>query len=311
MSTSRVLFDEPGPIARRRIRVATVVVSIAVAGLIALAVRRFADHGQLDADKWRPYTTWPMWRYLLQGVRATVEAAAVATGLSLAGGIVLALGRLSPHRRFRWPAVVYIEVMRTVPVLLLVYIVLFGLPHYGVNLPLFWKLVAPLSVSSAAVFAEIFRAGILSLDRGQREAGLAIGMTRRQTMWIVVLPQAVRRLLPSLVSQSVGLLKDTSLGFIVSYSELLYSGRILATYNRLLIQTYIVIALVYIVINASLSKFARTLEARQGVRPAGRRRLLGFVRPRPYVAGSPHLRARPEHPAPQSEGPEPQNKIPA
>ncbi|MYW03824.1 amino acid ABC transporter permease [Streptomyces sp. SID3343] len=280
MSASRVLFDEPGPIARRRMRIATIVVAIVTAGLLVLAVRRFADHGQLDADKWRPYTTWPMWRYLLEGLWATVRAAAVATVLSVLGGIVLAMGRLSRRRWVRWPATAYIEVMRTVPVLLLVYLVLFGLPHYGVDLPLFWKLVAPLSVSSAAIFAEIFRAGILSLDRGQREAGLAIGLSDAQTMRIIVLPQAVRRLLPSLISQSVGLLKDTSLGFIVSYTELLYSGRILASYNRLLIQTYIVIALVYIVINASLSKFARTLEARQGVRPAGRRNLRTLVRGR-------------------------------
>ncbi|WP_331770683.1 amino acid ABC transporter permease (plasmid) [Embleya sp. NBC_00888] len=280
MSASRVLFDEPGPIARRRMRIAGIVVAVAVAALLALAVRRFADHGQLDADKWRPYTTWPMWRYLLEGLWATLRAAAVATALSVAGGIVLALGRLSRRRALRWPATVYIEVMRTVPVLLLVYLVLFGLPHYGVDLPLFWKLVLPLSVSAAAIFAEIFRAGILSLDRGQREAGLAVGLTDTQTMRLIVLPQAVRRLLPSLVSQSVGLLKDTSLGFIVSYSELLYSGRVLASYNRLLIQTYIIIALVYIVLNASLSKLARTLEARQGFRPAGRRSLRTLVRAR-------------------------------
>ncbi|MEU0933784.1 amino acid ABC transporter permease [Embleya sp. NPDC005971] len=285
MSASRVLFDEPGPIARRRMRIAGIVAGVTVAALLALAVRRFADHGQLDADKWRPYTTWPMWRYLLEGLWATIRAAAVATALSVAGGIVLALGRLSRRRALRWPATVYIEVMRTVPVLLLVYLVLFGLPHYGVDLPLFWKLVLPLSVSAAAVFAEIFRAGILSLDRGQREAGLAVGLTDTQTMRLIVLPQAIRRLLPSLVSQSVGLLKDTSLGFIVSYSELLYSGRVLASYNRLLIQTYIIIALVYIVLNASLSKLARTLEARQGFRPAGRRNLRTLLRARAGADG--------------------------
>ncbi|MFF7245213.1 amino acid ABC transporter permease [Embleya sp. NPDC008237] len=280
MSASRVLFDEPGPIARRRMRIAGIVATVAAAALLALAVRRFADHGQLDADKWRPYTTWPMWRYLLEGLWATIRAAVVATVLSMAGGIVLALGRLSRRRVLRWSATGYIEVMRTVPVLLLVYLVLFGLPHYGVDLPLFWKLVLPLSVSASAVFAEIFRAGILSLDRGQREAGLAVGLTDTQTMRLIVLPQAVRRLLPSLVSQSVGLLKDTSLGFIVSYSELLYSGRVLASYNRLLIQTYIIIALVYIVLNASLSKLARTLEARQGFQSAGRRSMRTLLRAR-------------------------------
>jgi glutamate transport system permease protein len=146
--------------------------------------------------------------------------------------------------------------------------VLLALPRYGVDLPLFWKLVAPLSVSNAAAFAEIFRAGIRSVERGQLEAGLALGLTRGRAMRLIVLPQAARRVLPSLVSQSAGLLKDTSLGYVVSYAELLYSGKVLANYNHLLIQTYLVIALIYLVINASLAKLARTLEARQRTRPS-------------------------------------------
>lgn len=267
MTAQRLLFDEPGPRARHRIRIATVLAVLAGLALIGLALRQFADNGQLGADRWRPYGTWPMWRYLLDGLKATAEAAVVSIALSMAGGIVLALGRLSPNRLIRWPAATYVEVVRTVPALLLVYIVLFALPKYGLDLPLFWKLVAPLSVSNAAAFAEIFRAGIRSVERGQTEAGLAVGLTRGQTMRLIVLPQAARRVLPSLVSQSVGLLKDTSLGYVVSYAELLYSGKVLANYNHLLIQTYIIIALVYLVINATLSKVARTLEARQRNRP--------------------------------------------
>jgi glutamate transport system permease protein len=106
------------------------------------------------------------------------------------------------------------------------------------------------------------------VERGQLEAGLSIGLTRGRAMRLIVLPQAARRVLPSLVSQSAGLLKDTSLGYVVSYAELLYSGKVLANYNHLLIQTYLVIALVYLVINASLAKLARTLEARQRTRPS-------------------------------------------
>ncbi|MDH2427022.1 amino acid ABC transporter permease [Sphaerisporangium sp. TRM90804] len=260
---ARLLFDEPGPRARRRIRVATVVASLAVLALLLLAVRQFAAAGQLDAARWQPYATWPMWRYLLNGLWSTLLAAVVSAALAMAGGLVLALGRLSSRRPVRWASAAYIEVVRTVPALLLVYVVLFALPRYGLDLPLFWKLVVPLAVSNAAAFAGIFRAGVLSVDRGQTEAGLAIGLTRGRTMRMIVLPQAARRVLPSIVSQSVGLLKDTSLGFVVSYAELLYSGKVLANYNHLLIQTYIVVALVYLVVNASLSKLARTLESRQ------------------------------------------------
>ncbi len=261
--SSTALFDEPGPRARRRIRVATVLGTLAALALAALAVRQFAANGQLDPERWQPYTTWPMWRYLLGGLWSTALAAVVSAALAMAFGLLLALGRLSERRWVRLPAAGYVEVVRTIPALLLVYVVLFGLPRYGLDLPLFWKLVVPLAVSNAAAFAEIFRAGILSVERGQSEAGLAVGLTRGQTMRLVVLPQAARRVLPSIVSQSVGLLKDTSLGFVVSYAELLYSGKVLASFNGLLIQTYLIVALIYLVVNLSLSKLARTLEARQ------------------------------------------------
>jgi glutamate transport system permease protein len=283
MSSSRLLFDEPGPRARRRIRYATAVTLLAGAVLVALALRQFADNGQLAADRWRPYGTWPMWRYLLEGLRSTVYAAVVSIALAMAAGVVLALGRLSPARWLRVPSAAYVEVVRTIPALLLVYAVLFALPKYGVDLPLFWKLVVPLSVSNAAAFAEIFRAGIRSVERGQLEAGLALGLTRGRAMRLIVLPQAARRVLPSLVSQSAGLLKDTSLGFVVSYAELLYSGKVLANYNHLLIQTYLVIALIYLVINASLAKLARTLEARQRTRPS--RAVREAVPAAPYPSG--------------------------
>jgi glutamate transport system permease protein len=260
---STVLFDEPGPKALRRIRLATVLGTLAALALAALAVRQFAANGQLDAARWQPYATWPMWRYLLDGLWSTFLAAVVSAALSMALGLLLALGRVSPRAWVRGPAATYVEVVRTIPALLLVYVVLFALPRYGLDLPLFWKLVVPLTVSNAAAYAEIFRAGVNSIERGQTEAGLAVGLTRLQTMRLIVLPQAARRVLPSLVSQSVGLLKDTSLGFVVSYGELLYSGKVLAAYNGLLIQTYLVVALIYLVVNMSLSKLARTLEARQ------------------------------------------------
>ncbi|MFI7614685.1 amino acid ABC transporter permease [Nonomuraea terrae] len=260
-----VLFDEPGPKAVRRIRVATVLGTLAVVALAVLAVRQFAANGQLDAARWQPYATWPMWRYLLNGLWSTFLAAVVSAVLAMAFGLLLALGRLSPRAWVRGPSAAYVEVVRTIPALLLVYVVLFALPRYGLDLPLFWKLVVPLTVSNAAAYAEIFRAGINSVERGQMEAGLAIGLTRLRAMLLVVLPQAARRVLPSLVSQSVGLLKDTSLGFVVSYGELLYSGKVLAAYNGLLIQTYLVVALIYLVVNMSLSKLARVLEARQSV----------------------------------------------
>ena len=158
---------------------------------LVAAVCQFASHGEFAADRWEPFTTWPIWRYLLNGLWATLRAAAATAVLSAALGLLLALGRLSTHRPLRWLAGAYVEIFRTVPALLLIYVTLFALPQYGLNLPLFWKLVVPLVVSNSAAFAEIFRAGILALDRGQTEAGLAVGLRRGQAMALVVLPQAL------------------------------------------------------------------------------------------------------------------------
>ncbi|MGW0216646.1 amino acid ABC transporter permease [Micromonospora chokoriensis] len=283
--TQQILFDEPGPRARRRIRIATVVGAVLLVGAVVAAVRQFASHGELAAERWEPFTTWPIWRYLLTGLWATVRAAAATAVLSAVLGLLLALGRLSAHRPLRWLAGAYVEIFRTVPTLLLIYVTLFALPQYGMNFPLFWKLVVPLVVSNSAAFAEIFRSGILALDRGQTEAGLAVGLRRGQVMALVVLPQALLQLTPSLVSQLVGLLKDTSLGFVVSYTELLYSGQVLSSYTHLLIQTFLVVALIYLVVNASLSKFARVLQARNG-RFGGRRGRRDADLPPPLIEGT-------------------------
>ncbi|MFI6029164.1 amino acid ABC transporter permease [Amycolatopsis magusensis] len=259
-----VLFDEPGPRARRRIRVATAVSVLAGALLLALAIRQFAINGELDWKKWAPYTQWPNWRYLLTALGQTLLAAGLSAGLGGLAGLLLAVARVSRNVVVSGLARAYMETVRVIPAVLLIYVVLFVLPSLGLDLPLLWKLVVPLAVSSSAQFGEIFRAGILSLDRGQGEAAAALGLNNGQAMRLVILPQALRRVVPSLVSQTGGVLKDTSLGFFVSYAELLFSGKVLIGYyqNQLLIQTYLVIGAIYFTANYALSRFARWLERR-------------------------------------------------
>ncbi|MEI4271887.1 amino acid ABC transporter permease [Klenkia sp. LSe6-5] len=256
------LYDEPGPRTRRRIRIASVVSVLVLAGALALMLRQFASRGQLDADRWSPFLSWPIWEYLLVGLRGTLLAAAVVAVLGGALGVLLALGRLSPITPLRWLCTGFIEVFRTLPVLLLIYLMLFGLPAYGINLPVLWKLAIPLTVANSAAIAEIVRAGVLSLPRGQTEAGYSLGMRRLQVMRAVVLPQALRAVTPSLVVQLVSLLKDTSLGYVVAFTELLYRAQVLSAYNRLLIQTFLVVTLVYLVVNGSLSALASRLRRR-------------------------------------------------
>lgn len=258
--SATVLYDEPGPRTRRRIFVWSVISALAVLGLIGLGLFQFAKHGQLDADKWAPFTQWPIWEYLFVGLLGTLEAAAYVAVLSAAAGVFLALGRLSRVRVLRWLATGYIEIARTLPVLLMIYVTLFALPSAGVNLPLLWKLVLPLTIANAAAFAEVFRAGILALPKGQAEAAVSLGLTGGQTMRLVVLPQAVRHVTPSLVSQLVSLLKDTSLGYIVAFTELLYRAQVLSAYNHLLVQTFLVVTFLYLVCNGFLSFVAHRLQ---------------------------------------------------
>jgi glutamate transport system permease protein len=260
---TRVLFDLPGPRARRRIRVFTVLSVLVMAGLAALAVRQFGVHGQLAESKWQMFTLWPYQRFLLIGLGQTAKAAAVCTVLALPLGALVALGRLAGTRILRWPAAAFTEIFRSVPALLLVYVFLLGLPRVGVNLPVFWQLVVPIVISGTATAAELFRAGVLSMDRGQFEAAYSIGLGQWAAMRLVILPQVIRRMVPVLVTQVISLVKDTTLGYVVSYSELLNSGRTLAQYTQALVQTYLVVAVVYVVLNGLLSRLAAWLEQRQ------------------------------------------------
>jgi glutamate transport system permease protein len=260
---SRVLFDLPGPRSRRRTRLATVLSVLFIAVLAALAVRQFGVHGQLAADKWRMFTQWPYQRFLLRGLAQTAQAAAVCTALALPLGALLALARLARSPLLRWPAAVFTEIFRSVPALLLVYIFLLGLPRAGLTLPVFWQLVVPIVISGTATVAELFRAGVLSMDRGQFEAAYSVGLGYWQAMWLVILPQVIRRMVPVLVTQVISLVKDTTLGYVVSYSELLNSGRTLAQYTQALVQTYLVVAVIYVIVNGLLSRLAVLLEQRQ------------------------------------------------
>ncbi len=259
-NTSSFLYEEPGPRGRRRIMIGSIISTAALLGVVSLGLWQFGSHGQLDAEKWLPFLDLAIWQFLLVGLGGTLIAAAIVAALGSIFGVVLALGRLSKVRAVRWLATGYIEVARTIPVLLLIYLMLFGLPQLGINFPTLWKLVIPLTIANAAVFAEIVRAGILSLSRGQSEAALSLGLSQGQTMRLVVLPQALRNVIPSLVSQLVSVVKDTSLGYIVAYTELLYRGQVLSAFNHLLIQTFLVVTLIYLVFNGNLSALASRLQ---------------------------------------------------
>jgi glutamate transport system permease protein len=258
--------DELGPRAKRRVVLASLAAAVAVLVFLVLAVRRLDQNGQLDADKWRPFTEWPVIRFFLGGLKNTAKAAAAAMVLAVLVGGVLALARLARRWPLRALGTLYVEFFRGLPLYLLILFCGFGLPRLDVtwlDLEPFGALVLALTIYNSSILAEIFRAGILSLDRGQGEAASAIGLGYWQSMGFVIVPQAVRRMVPAIVSQLVTLLKDTSLGSLIFYEELLRRGRINAEFTQQTLPSLVVVTVLYIVINYALSVIATRLEARQ------------------------------------------------
>jgi glutamate transport system permease protein len=257
------LGDVLGPRGRRRSQVASVVALAAIGLVIYLALKRFADAGELAWEKWEPLTQREVIRFFGEGLLHTLQAAAISLVLASLFGMVLALGRLSPLLPLRTVSRTYTEFFRGFPLILLIVFAFFGLPELGIELTRFASVCLALVLYNSAVLGEIFRAGILSLDRGQTEAADAIGLRRGQAMRMVILPQSIRRMTPTIVSQFVTLLKDTSLGFAIGYEELLRTGQIAGVFYKNELQALIAVTLIFLAVNFTLSRIARRLELRQ------------------------------------------------
>ena len=259
-----VFYDAAGPRGRRRVLAGSILGGLLVALLVGLAVARLASKGVFEAERWQVLTRQDLLELLARGLGATLRAAALAMVLAMAIGGLLAVARLSRRRWLATVAGAWVELFRGLPLLLLILFLFLGLPAAGITISTFWALVGGLTLYNSAVLGEIFRAGILSLPRGQTEAASAIGLRRGQTLRLILIPQAVRRMLPALISQLVTLLKDTSLGFVIAYAELLRTGRNAVEFlgGPYSIPVYTAIAVVYIAVNASLSFLARWLDRR-------------------------------------------------
>jgi glutamate transport system permease protein len=269
MSYESQLFDAQGPKGRRRMRIASVIAGAVLLLMLWAAFHRLASKGQFDHDRWALFSDPGTMKFLLGGLMATLKATAISAVLSGLLALPLALARLSGRRVFRWASRVFIEVFRAVPVLLLILFLAIGLPQLGIQVSALTVLVVGLTLYNSAVIAEIVRAGILSLDRGQREAALALGQSPGQAMRLVVLPQALRRMIPALLSQLLAILQDTSLGYVIPYDELLRRGQVIASYSpRSLLPSFMVVATVYGITSLALLWLTRWVEHRQQRSPA-------------------------------------------
>ena len=272
------LYDVPGPRARTTNRTIAVVGTVVVLAILGFVLFRFADSGLFTYEQWDWITYELIQISLLNALVATLQAFAVGAVFALVFGAVFAAARLSDHAWVRAPAVVVVEFFRAVPLLILIF-----LAYFGLQIDAFWSVVIGLTLYNGSVLAEVFRAGVLSIPRGQSEAAYALGMRKTQVMTTILLPQAIRVMLPTVISQLVVLLKDTALGFIIGYQELLFQARQIGSQIQLdapIIPVAIVIAVIYIGLCLLLSALATYAERRSrrrspaaskmGPTPAGR-----------------------------------------
>lgn len=271
MSQASILFDLPGPRARARQRVLAIVGGLVI--LAAVAAMVWLLRYELRPEMWAPFADPVTWTaYLLPGLQATLTAAAVSVVTAGVLGLLLGVGRLSVSALVRVPAGVLVEFFRAVPVLMMMIFSYYALVFSGIlsgPQASFMGVVLGLTLYNAAVIAELVRSGVLSLPLGQTEAGLAVGLTRRQTLSSVLLPQAIRAMLPALISQLIVVLKDTALGYIIIYFELLRSAeRLSARYGNVIV-AYLVVAVIFILINWGLATLAQAVQHRMATRQAG------------------------------------------
>lgn len=265
-SVRAALYEAPGPRARRRIAIGTAVSAVLLALLAALVVRQFYVTGQLASRYWSFLLEWPTWRFLLQGFVGTVEVALTAGAIALVLGLALMLGRTSGIAPLAALCRVVTDFFRGVPSLLLIYFFFLVVPQYGIQMPAFWMLTLPVALAASGVLAEVFRAGVNAVPKGQVEAALSIGLSPAKTMRKIVLPQAVRYVIPSLIAQLVVVVKDTTVAYVVSYPDLMQNARVLITNYDALLSMYLVVAVIYVLINFAINKASVYVARRTGVK---------------------------------------------
>lgn len=254
-----ILFGAPTPRALTAQRAMGALSALALLALAAGIVLQFHATGQLDARFWQFFAWRTTWSFLAQGLLGTMASAAMAAIFALALGLVLTLGRLARLRLLHWPSVAVIEFLRGTPTLLLIYVGFLVLPQVGIKLSTYWMLTLPISLSAAAVVAEVYRAGVLAVPRGQTEAARSLGMREAQVFFIVVFPQALRHIVPALVAQLVIVVKDTTFGYVVTYGELMQNAKVLIANYHTLVPVYLVVSLLYCLVNYTISRASKRL----------------------------------------------------
>ena len=248
------LYEAPGPKTKKRIVIFTAVSLVALAALIFLIIRQFYITGQLNEKYWSLFTRFTTWKFLAEGLVGTLQVALVSSVVAFVIAFLLMVGRINRNKTVSWISTALIELSRGIPTLLFIYFFFLVAPQLGLKLPTFWKISLPVALSAAGVVAEVLRSGVNAVPKGQTEAAVALGMRSVTVFTKIVFPQAFRYVIPSLISELVIVLKDTTFAYVVSYADLMQNARVLISNYDALLSVYLVVALIYILINYLLNQ---------------------------------------------------------
>ena len=256
------LYEPPGSKTKKWINIFTVVSLLLLAALLYAAIRQFYVTGQLDARYWYFFAQPTTWLFIAEGLAGTVEAAVCAGVLSFAAAFLMMLGRISKYKLLRGMTRALIEFTRGVPTLLFVYFFFLVAPQYGISLPALWKIAVPVAISASGVVAEVLRSGVNAVSKGQIEAAVSLGMRGSSVFFKVVFPQAFRYVLPSLIAELVIVVKDTAFAYVVNFPDLMQNAKVLISNYSAMLSVYLVVAVIYILINYLLNKVSVIVAAR-------------------------------------------------
>lgn len=267
MSGTAVLFDNPGPRAQRTYNIVAAVAGLLLLALLVLLLMRFQEKGQLEADRWEWILTGNAWfNYLIPGIWDTLRVSAIAILLAMMLALVLAMARMSDVAPLRWFAGIFVEFFRAVPVLIMMLFTFFFLSIQQITPSSINPLIAVitgLTCYNSAVLCEVIRNGVASLPNGQAEAGLSIGLSPSAVRRSILIPQALTAMMPTLISQIIVITKDSALGYLILYPELVTRARQLGSSESATLPAYFVVAILFILINYAISKAAELVESRQ------------------------------------------------
>lgn len=250
------LFEAPGPCAKRRIRVFTVISAVILLAFVASLLKRFSDAGQFQSKYWAFFLKETTWAFIGKGLLSTVLAALGAMAVSFVFAMLLMLGRISKAAPLRWLCTALVEVTRGIPTLLFIYFFLLAAPQFGFRLNTYWKVALPVAISACGIVAEVLRSGVNAVPKGQREAAQSLGMTDSHVFWKIIFPQAFHYVIPALIAELVIVLKDTTFAYVVNYADLMQNAKVLISNYDALVSVYFVVAVIYILINYILNKIS-------------------------------------------------------